>query len=413
MDRDASLLIVYDYGSLSPVRIAEAAESNGCRPIFAAVDTEHAREMLPVLAMLGGAVDTAPLTEAELVRTLARLRPAGIVTFSESRIPLTARLARTLDLPYHDPHSLAPIINKEAQRRRFAEDGIDGVRFDEIPDLAHVEPAIARVGLPAVIKPTVGASSRNTTMVHTRAECLRVVHDAFRAGESSLLLEEPLVGRPVAHPWGDYVAVDCVVTGDEIRPVFVTSKFALAAPFRERGGYGQASVLSEPVLREAQELACRAIHAVGVRNGIADVELKLTDDGPRVIEVNGRLGGWVDDLATRSGTSDPADLAVKAALGRPVEAPTLRADGEIAFHYLVVPPPAARRVRAVRDDLYRLKDTSDQVEGVRIMKRPGANVDWRIGADSVVAAVTGIADKHDGLADLVDEIESIDWIDYD
>jgi predicted ATP-grasp superfamily ATP-dependent carboligase len=394
--------------------LSSVVRSNDCSIAFVAADTEHAQQMIPVLERLGPVVNMAGRAEASIIEELRRLRPTGIITFSEFRIADTVRLADALGLPYHAPADLGAITRKDRQRERFAEVGLDTVRFRTVTALEQVDEAIDHVGLPAIVKPVVGASSRNTSAVTEADECRAVIAAALGGtggpAETALLLEELLVGRPVAEPWGDYVAVDCVALGNDVRPVFATSKFALAEPFRERGGYGGDSVLPHGVLREVCDLACRAVGALNV-HGVADVEIKLTPEGPRVIEVNGRLGAWVDDLAVRSGTTEPADIAVKAALGREYTTADPVAHGPVTFHYLVVPPVGVRRVKAVRDlrGLRRLP----HVDRVAVLAEPGARADWRIGAAGNVAAVTGMAPDPAALAETVAAIEDTCWIDYE
>jgi predicted ATP-grasp superfamily ATP-dependent carboligase len=408
------LLVVYDVGSLAPTRLSSIARSNGCAVAFVTADTEHAQQMIPVLKKLGRVVNTAGRTEASVLDELHRLRPAGIITFSEFRIADTARLAAALGLPYHDPSLVAAVTDKDRQRRHFAEVGLDTVGFRAISSVEQVDEAIARVGLPAIVKPVVGASSRNTTAVTGADECRAVVAAALGGiggpAETSVILEELLVGRPVDAPWGDYMAVDCIARGKDVRPIFVSSKFALAEPFRERGAYGGHSVVPDDVVREVADLACRAVGALGV-HGVADVEIKLTPDGPRVIEVNGRLGAWVDDLGVRSGNSVPGDLAVRAALGRAYTTPDPVGRGPATFYYLIVPPVGARRVKAVHDlrGLRRLP----HVDRVVLLAEPGAPVDWRIGGAANVASVSGTAPDTAALAETVAAIEDTYWIDYE
>ncbi|ONI92025.1 hypothetical protein ALI22I_06210 [Saccharothrix sp. ALI-22-I] len=397
------LVVVYDTGSLAPSRIAEAAGEIGCEPVFAVADSDHGRDMRPVLELLG------PVVPADAVTELKAHRPDGIVTFSEQQLVPTVALAQALDLPYHSAADIEAITRKDRQRARFAEAGLEAIRFRTLTSVDQVDEAVAHVGLPAIIKPVLGAGSRNTTVVHTPAECREWATEAL-VTEGSVLLEEFLVGRPTDAPWGDYIAVDCVATGDLVRPVFVTSKFAVAEPFRERGGYGGRSVVPPDEIRAIEDLACRAVHALGIRRGIADVEIKLTTSGPRVIEVNGRLGAWVDDLAVRSATSDPAAVAVRAAVGADFDLEP-RYDGPIAFHYLVIPPLWAKRVRSLHG-VARLRRSRD-VNRVVVLAPPGTPVDWRLGTRTHAAAVTGHVDSHDQLAEAVAAIEEVDWIGYE
>jgi biotin carboxylase len=409
------VLVVYDFGSLAPTRLAQAAQSHGCELVFVAADTDHAQEMIPALELSGAVVNIAEYTEAECVFRLRELLPAGILTFSEHQIGTTARLAAALGLPYHRLADLPAITRKDRQRQRLAEAGIDNVRFQRIAAPDQVDEAIEVVGLPAILKPILGASSRNTCTLTTAEEChdaVAAMFDAAASGpvETELMLEELLVGRAESPPWGDYIAVDCIANADDVRPLFVTSKFALAEPYRERGGYGALSVVAEPEVRQVRDLACRAVGALGI-HGIADVEIKLTPDGPRIIEVNGRLGAWVDDLAVRSHSVDIADVAVRAALGLEYEIPEIASSGPVAFHYLVVPPVGARRVRAV-GDVAALRGLP-AVDRVTVLSSPGAAVDWRIGSLSNVAAIQGTTETHHDLASTITAIEDTDWIEYE
>ncbi|MEU8045634.1 hypothetical protein AB0B71_16015 [Micromonospora echinofusca] len=427
-DRE-TLLVVYDRGSLAPTRLAQAADANDVELLFlvgaqglgaGAPDRQaeaHTELMLPTLRMLGETIDATGTGEDELLSLISGHRPAGIVTFSEFRLEWTARLAARLGLAHHRPADLPGITRKDVQRRRFAERGVDAVRVATVTGTDQVDAAIEHVGLPAVVKPVRGASSRNTVAVHTAAEAHTFVARALAGDgpgprESALMLEELLVGRSTPAPWGDYIAVDCAVSAGRAEAMFVTSKFALAEPFRERGGYGGRSFVEDPLVAEVEALACRAVEAVGVTTGIADVEIKLTAAGPRVIEVNGRLGAWVDDLAVRSGFADPADVAVRAALGRPFEARRRPApDSPIAFHYLLVPPVHARRVRSIQN-VSALRRVP-RVGRVTVLTAPGEPADWRLGAAANAAAVTGAAASHAELADTVAALEGVPWITYD
>ncbi|NEW71103.1 ATP-grasp domain-containing protein [Streptomyces rhizosphaericus] len=416
MSHKPTIIVVYGNGSLSPTRIREVAKTNECNLLFVVPETPHAREMLPVLKLAGAVVEVNGRAETEIVAELRIARSTGIVTFSESQIGFTAALAAMLELPYHGLDDLEAITHKDRQREKFTEAGLDRLRVRAVTKLDQLDDAISYVGLPAIIKPIVGASSRNTVAVSTFEECRRAMTTILEDSsgvprESAVLLEQLLIGKTTEHPWGDYIAVDCVASGDDVAPIFVTSKFALAAPFRERGGYGGSSVVSEADIKHVKDLACRAVRALNIRQGIADVEIKLTESGPRVIEVNGRLGAWVDDLAVRSKTSDPADIAIKSALGRNCVRPDLKSLGPIAYHYLIVPPIEAKSVRSIShvDELRRI----DRVDVVSVLKQKGDSVDWRLGANANVAAVVGIVDSHEELAAVVSEIERTSWITYD
>jgi len=75
-----------------------------------------------LLAAVGDVVDVTD--EAAGAAVLAARRPAGIVAFSDRDLPLAARLASRLGLRYHSESTVLAATDKDVQRRRFREAGL-------------------------------------------------------------------------------------------------------------------------------------------------------------------------------------------------------------------------------------------------------------------------------------------------
>jgi biotin carboxylase len=411
-----TLLVVYDRGSLSPLRITELAREIDCRVVFLCPSSTHNAQMIPVLEALAPVIEADPQDLGHVVRQASRFDPAGIVTFSEPQLTLTAHVATRLGLSHHGLDILPAIVEKDRQRLKLGEAGLDHVAFAVVSDPSDVDDALAKLTPPVIIKPRIGAGSRDTMRVETTAECRTEVTKLLSKnartatdGDSALILEEALEGRPCDWRWGDYIAVDSLATPDGVYPLFVTGKVALASPFRERGCFTPPRESPSDV-QEVRDVAAQAVRAIGITTGIADVEIKLTADGPKVIELNGRLGAWVDDVVVRSGGTSPGRLAMMCAAGLPIDIASLESPEVIAFHYLIVPPLAASTVEAIHnpEQLRRLPN----VERVAVLARPGGDVRWTLGVDSTVASVTGVVSSYDELQETLDAIEETDWISY-
>ena len=109
-----------------------------------------------------------------------------------------------------------------------------------------------------------------------------------------MVIESYMVGAspPPSGQFSDYVSVESVVADGVISHLAVTGRLPQAEPFRETGLIIPTDF--EPsVVEELLRVATAAIRAIGVRIGCLHTEIKLTDKGPRVIEVNGRIGGFV------------------------------------------------------------------------------------------------------------------------
>ena len=80
-----------------------------------------------------------------------------------------------------------------------------------------------------------------------------------------------------------------------------------------------ASIYAD-VLAEAERIAVHAVHALGLRDGIAFPQLIVSDDGSvRVVEVAARIpGGQMADLVRHAVGVDLVEVALRQALGEPV-----------------------------------------------------------------------------------------------
>jgi len=90
----------------------------------------------------------------------------------------------------------------------------------------------------------------------------------------------------------------------------------------------------------AAATAAAAVAALGIRHGPSYVQLILSPDGPRVMEVAARLGGGHDSEICRLAAGvDLAAAAVRAAVGEPVDEETLtpRPFGACVIEFLRAP----------------------------------------------------------------------------
>ncbi|ADB33155.1 protein of unknown function DUF201 [Kribbella flavida DSM 17836] len=302
-----TVAVVYDSGAVLPFDIARSLRSFA-ELVFVVPASDHVQEALPVLRALG---------EVRSLQDAAQSpRPDAVVTFSERMLRATAQLADRWQLPGHSPQVAELVTDKYAQRQRLAESGVDSARCCRLTRIEDWAPACDEVGLPAVLKPSRGESSRDTYLVRDREAGRRLLERLLRS-TPVLVVEEFLAGR--AHPgFGDYVSVETITSYGRSRHIAVTGKLPLAEPFRETGQFWPCH-LPAADQHEVVALAGKAISALGITFGISHTEVKLTPAGPRIIEVNGRLGGNIAELAARSSSLDLVALAAKVALGQDPE----------------------------------------------------------------------------------------------
>jgi hypothetical protein len=299
-------VVVLGAGSPSPARIARAAGPDR-RVVFVA----GAGGLAPATAALARSVGDL-LDPDQLPDTTA---PSAVITFSDSCLGLAARLAERLGVYRPSERTLTALTDKSAQRRALADAGIDHCRWILTRTPVELQRALDDAGgEPRVVKPAYGEGSHHTYLVRTSDE---LPADLPIGSTRPFVVETYLAGVDRA-PLGDYVSVEALVADGVVTTIGVTGKLALLPPFREAGQFWP-SHLDEGEAEQVRRLATRAVEALGVERGLTHTEIKLTPAGPRVIEVNGRLGGHIDELYGRACGLDLLALEFQARESASVE----------------------------------------------------------------------------------------------
>lgn len=392
------LAVVHDFGSVSPVDVLMSARKL-CDVVFVCDRTA----LDAGVADLARVCDVTGLGPSEVERMVADLRPDGVITFSEYQLRTSAALAAALGLPHLSPRVAAVLTDKFRQRTVLRDAGVDATRCRVVHRLDELPAALADVGLPAVLKPRHGAGSTDTCQVDSAAEAEEALRRFLPTGKE-FVVEELLRGDPtvVGPAWGDYVSVESVVAGGTVRHVCVTGRLPLAPPFRESGMFIPAALDAGWTAR-VEDLAEAAIRALGVTDSVTHTEIKLTPDGPRVIEVNGRAGGYVSVTLRSAARFDLLGAAIRVALGHDP------AIGELEFRQV-----AYQRQLVAPRDATTLVDVGDvdrirAVPGVRdvtVTGVPGQALHWRDGTMGCVGVVSGAAADHRELAERIAMIDS-------
>jgi biotin carboxylase len=237
-----------------------------------------------------------------------------------------------------------------------------------------------------------------------------MLSEAFAQGRDTIV-EEMLVGDPDLPPeLGDYVSVESIVSAGVATHLMVTGRFPVAQPFRETGFFMPA-LLTEDLRQQVLALAGEAIAAVGFTVGATHTEIKLTADGPRIIEINGRLGGGMADLLSLISQVNMFELVGRVAVGQPVPHAVPLETAGMSYLFYVQAPHSAERVTGI-DGIDEFSHRDGVVE-VRVNRPPGSVVDWRDGNHGNVFSVLGTTGGADDLLELAQAVEQKVTISYD
>jgi biotin carboxylase len=387
--------VVYERGSASVTEIA-ASLRDVTELLFIAQDSDHNAGVFPVLAEFGQVVRASGDIAADAT-VLREFGPEGLVTFSEAALRYAARLAAELGLPFHSLDTAHALTDKFEQRERLRSAGVDSVRCARIATAKDWWPALERTGMPAVVKPAWGGGSEDTYLVDDSDAARKVYAALFDRPDprSCFVAEEFLTGR-AAYPYGDYVSVESLCGPAGPAHMAVTGKFPLEPPFRECGQFWPSAL---PAAEEAHVLAhvTEALDALDVRTGIAHTEVKLTEDGPRIIEVNGRLGGNLQELAMRSGTTDMVLANGLSALDETVQVKLATPD-KVYFQYMYLTPTRSCRMTAA-NGIKALRKIPG-ITAYRATIRPGDRVTGGVGT-AQIGQLYGVAEDHESMFEIL------------
>jgi biotin carboxylase len=319
-------------------------------------------------------VDTLDAAAASVAAgaVAARRGVDGVLCWDEIRMVQAAEVARALGTPGPDPDAVRRCRDKHATRTAMAAAGLPGPWSELVADLDGANAAADRISGPVVLKPrSLGASIGVVRVDDPSAPgVLEAAFDVTRTAredggpspERGVLVEECMVGPEIS--------VDCAVVDGTTVPLFLARKQVGFGVHCEEVGHlvdGADPLLDDPDLRRLLDGAHRA---VGYDRGVTHVEVMLTADGPRVVEINARLGGdLIPRVARAAAGVDAGALAVDVACGRAVAPPARRSGvASVTFCY----PP---HDMAVTEALLDVGLLPDAVVHAALLARPGQELE--------------------------------------
>jgi biotin carboxylase len=261
----------------------------------------------------------------------------GVLTVALDRaVPVVADAAERLGLPSLGADTAHLFSHKLAMRRTLAEEGVPQPAFAAVRTLAEGRGAIDTVGLPAVLKPVDAEGQRGLFRVDDPGDLESHLHATLAESRSQEAILEALVE-------GVEMNAVLVVRGGEPRLVTLSDRLRFGG-----AGFGVAWAHVHPAgihsdqLAAAERTAERTVSVLGLRDGIAVVQLLATPDGDvSVVGVGACVpGGHLPDLARHAVGVDLVDLAVRFALGEdvPEDAALPRFSQPVAIRFLTASP---------------------------------------------------------------------------
>ncbi|HEX5541033.1 MAG TPA: ATP-grasp domain-containing protein [Micromonospora sp.] len=371
--------------------------------LFHTVEPTWERGYLDGWTVLKSTIDGPAM--AAVARGLHAEAPfAGVLCWDEGRIHATSYIAEALGCRNGDPMVVWRLRDKAQTREALGQAGVPQPRSVPVRTVEEALSAADKIGYPLILKPRGLGASLGVVRVDD-PDALRHYFPFTRdtpapdpvryKTDASVLVEQCVTGEEIS--------VDAVVIDGRVVPLFIARKAVGYPPYAEEVGHLVDA--ADPLLRDDEFHALlQQTHTVlGFRDGWTHTEYMLTDNGPQLIEVNGRLGGdMIPYLGMLATGLDPASIAAAAACGRPPQlTPTRRRAAGVRFCYVEADDTT---IGSVTVDQAQLPDAVDQavvlVTPGRVVSPPPKGTVW-----GRIAYVTVVADTIDECRAALDAAE--------
>ncbi len=266
------------------------------------------------------------------------VKPDGVFCWDEMRLIPSSKLAKSLGLPGGNVDAIKACRDKYLTRQSLSKFNVGQPLFSVTSTLEEAKKAANSTGYPVVVKPRSMAASFGVRKVENDkeleiafeyaagvteksenfvAEYYKVAKESDDTAAEHYFSKGVLIEQCVI---GSEISIDSVVSDGRVIPLFVARKQTGFPPYCEE--IGHLVNAKDPLLEDNEflDFLNQTHKAVGFEDGCTHIEVMLTKDGPKIIEINARMGGdlipYVGQIASNI---DLGKIVVDVTCGKPVQ----------------------------------------------------------------------------------------------
>ena len=275
------------------------------------------------------------LDQEEVYRQALIYQPDVVITSTSDGPVRTAayvneKLGKKPDLSYED--SLCATI-KSHMRRRLEENHVPIPAYYAVQDFEEFRAAVEALRCVCIVKPADNAGSRGVVLPDERRkrseEELRETYEYSRSNSRNgiVMVEEYMIGPEVS--------VEAMTVDGQTTILTITDKYITPPPYFVEVAHSEPSRLDEETQERIRQVTLQAVGAIRLQNGPSHTEIKVTEEGPKIVELAARLGGdyITSRLVPLSTGVDMVGASVLIATGGEVDLKCTRHRGS-AIHFI-------------------------------------------------------------------------------
>ncbi len=306
----------------------------------------------------------------EVYRQALVYRPDVVITSTSDGPVRTAayvneKLGKKPDLAYED--SLCATI-KSHMRKRLEENHVPIPSYYAVESWEEFQEAVKAFSGRCIVKPSDNAGSRGVVLLDGRGkteEELRRIY-AYSKGNSrnGIVMAEEFMS-------GAEVSVEAMTVDGKTTIIAITDKYITPPPYFVEIAHSEPSRLDQGTQERIREVALQAVRAIRLQNGPSHTEIKVMEQGPKVVEIAARLGGdfITSRLVPLSTGVDLVDASVRLAAGGEPDL-SIKWQRAAAIHFIQSGKGKLKRLEA-GEEILRM----DGVEEAVLYKKAGDSTD--------------------------------------
>ena len=238
----------------------------------------------------------------------------GIMTLaSDMPMQSVAAVSHELGLVGISEDTALKATNKAYMRDALKEAGVPVPLYFRVKGKEEFKEAVKKVrqaGYKCIVKPADNSGSRGVDLLKEDSDLDAAYNYTIcysRGGE--IVVEEYMEGPEVS--------VETLAIDGDVHVIQITDKLTTGAPYFVEMGHSQPSQLDRETKERIAEVAIAANKAIGIQNGPSHTEIKVSKDGPKIVELGARLGGdcITTHLVPLSTGVNMVECSIRIALG--------------------------------------------------------------------------------------------------
>lgn len=220
-----------------------------------------------------------------IIEIARRFKPNGIITAAtDMPVRSVAAVVNELGLCGISPDTALKATDKGEMIKTFVKHNVASPWFYILNGYDKLKSVCKNLSYPCIIKPIDNAGSRGVVLVNNPSELeSSYEYSKSQSRSGTVIIEEYMSGSEVS--------VEIICINGEPHIIAVTDKLTTGAPYFVEMGHSQQSQLEYEKIEAIKRLASDATKAIGIDNGPVHVEIMLTDEGPKMVELGARMGG--------------------------------------------------------------------------------------------------------------------------